>query len=103
MEPSSASEEIMDTGLLCLVMLSRFYGLPADPAQLRHQFGDSGKTFTSSEILRAAKSLGLKAREIESEWSQLLKTQLPAIAIHGDGHFFIIAHIMEEQDKEGQA
>jgi len=103
LESSSAPEEKMDTGLLCLGMLSRFYGLPADPAQLRHQFGESGKLFTSSEILRAAKSLGLKAREIESEWSKLLKTQLPAIAIHEDGHFFIIAQIKEEQDKEGQA
>ncbi len=87
----------MDTGLLCLGMLSRFYGLPADPAQLRHQFGESGKLFTSSEILRAAKSLGIKAREIESEWSKLFKTQLPAIAIHEDGHFFVIAQIKEEQ------
>lgn len=97
---SPPSEEKIDTGLLCLVMLSRIHGLPADPAQLRHQFGESGKTFTSSEILRAAKSLGLKAREVKSDWSKLLKTQLPAIAIHEDGHFFIIAQIKVENSKE---
>jgi len=26
-----------DTGLLCLLLLARFYGVPADGAQLRHQ------------------------------------------------------------------
>jgi subfamily B ATP-binding cassette protein HlyB/CyaB len=78
---TSSPEQKIDTGLLCLTMLSRVHGLPADPAQLHHQFGESGKFFTSSEILRAAKSLGLKAREVKSDWSKLSKTQLPAIAI----------------------
>jgi len=100
---STPFEESIDTGLLCLGMLSRLFGVPADPAQLRHQFGESGKPFASSEILRAAKSLGLKAREVESDWSKLLKTQLPAMAIHEDGHFFIIAQIKEDAEKEGQA
>jgi ATP-binding cassette, subfamily B, bacterial HlyB/CyaB len=82
-----------DSGITCLVIISHIYGLLADPSQLRHQFGISGKKFTSSEIIRSAKSLGLKAKEVTSDWSHLVKIQLPAIAHHNDGHFFIIAKI----------
>lgn len=31
-----------DTGLFCLPLIARFYDLPADGAQVRHQFSDSG-------------------------------------------------------------
>lgn len=86
-----------DTGLACLVIISSVYGLPADASQLRHQYGISGKKFTLGEIIRSAKSLGLKAKEITSDWSRLIKTQLPAIARHNDGHFFIITKVKEEQ------
>lgn len=81
----------MDTGLLSLVTIAKLFAIAAEPARLKYQFGKSGKPFTSIEILHAAKSLGLKAREIKSSWSRLLNTHLPAIATHVDGHFFIIA------------
>lgn len=86
-----------DTGLACVVILSHFHGLPADPSRLRHQFGISGQEFTVTEILLAAKSLGLKAKEITSDRSRLAKTQLPAIARHNDGHYFILAQIRDNK------
>ena len=86
-----------DTGLACVVIMSHYHGLPADPPQLRHQFGISGKEFTTTEILQAAKSLGLKARQISSDWQRLSKTHLPAIAQHADGHFFILAQIKDDK------
>ncbi|MFQ5661601.1 MAG: type I secretion system permease/ATPase [Gammaproteobacteria bacterium] len=89
----------MDTGLGCLIILSRLHGVPADAGQLHHQFGQSGRTFSPQEILRAAKSLGLKARLIQSNWPRLLKTRLPAIAVHADGRFFLIAQVSTEEDK----
>jgi subfamily B ATP-binding cassette protein HlyB/CyaB len=75
------------------------HGLPADPDRLRHQFGQSGQVFTNPEILLAAKSLGLKAREIDSDWSRLIKTRLPAIALHKEGHFFLIAKVSTTEEK----
>ncbi len=86
-----------DTGLACLILISHLHGLPADAAQLRHQFGISGQPFSILEILRAAKSLGLKSKELTSSWSRLIKTQLPAIAQHIDGHFFILAQTKEDK------
>src|SRR3972149_5808346 len=96
-EQNAGSAGKPDSGLACLVMLARLSGLPADPAQLRHQFGQSGRDFTVTDILRAALSLGLKAKEIETERSRLAQTHLPAIARHNNGHFFILAKVTEDQ------
>ena len=87
----------LDSGLVCLVMLSRLHGMPADPAQLKHHFGQSENHFTESEILRAAKSLGLKAKSISSSQERLRKTQLPVIAQHTDGHYFVLAQLAEDK------
>lgn len=89
--------EQVDSGLVCLVMLSRLHGLPADPGQLKHHYGQSEQQFTESEILRGAKSIGLKARSIASSQERLGKTQLPAIAQHQDGHYFILAQLAEDK------
>jgi len=88
--------ESVDCGLSCVAMIARVLGLPVDPAQLKHQFGEAGKPFTSQEILRAGKFLGLKAKAITSQWSRLTYLQLPAIAQHMDGHYFIIAKASDE-------
>lgn len=88
---------VPDTGLICLVMLSRLHGTPADPEQLKHHYGQSGAVFSESEILRGAKSIGLKARAIDSDIDRLAKTQLPAIAQHRDGHYFILAQVTEDK------
>lgn len=89
--------EQVDSGLVCLVMLSRLHGMPADPGQLKHHYGDSEKLFSESEILRGAKSLGLKAKAVASSLDRLSKTQLPAIAQHQDGHYFILAQAAEDK------
>ncbi|NKB37458.1 MAG: type I secretion system permease/ATPase [Gammaproteobacteria bacterium] len=91
------ADQTNDTGLSSLVILSRLHGLPADPGQLRHQFGQSGQTFDNTAILRAAKSLGLKAKLFNSNWERLLKTELPAIGIHKDGHYFLIGQVAQDK------
>lgn len=96
--PHTASQkEKIDTGLSCVVILSRFFELQTDPAQLHHQYGQSGKKFTEQEILLSLKRLSLKAKQITSNWAQLSKTTLPAIAKHKDGHYFILAKADDEK------
>src|SRR3990172_2835621 len=89
----------LDSGLACLILLARLHGLPADPGQFRHQFGQSGDVFSDTKIILAARSLGLKAKKITSNWSRLRKTALPAIALHRDGNFFLVARIAREEEK----
>ena len=83
----------VDTGLACLVMLARFHNVAASPEQLAHELADSGKPFARSEILLAAKQLGLKASLTRSKLDRLSQTPLPAIAADQVGGFFIIARI----------
>ena len=83
----------IDSGLACLVMLLRFLSIPADPEQLRHQFARRGAKFSSTEILRAAKRAGVKARRVSTKWARLPKTPLPAIAEHREGRFFVLAKV----------
>lgn len=88
---------IEDTGLLCLVIISRLHGQPADVGQLRHRFARSEQSFDIQDILRAAKSLGLKARAVSSNPDRLARTYLPAIGMDMTGRFFILAQINNGQ------
>jgi subfamily B ATP-binding cassette protein HlyB/CyaB len=83
----------VDTGLACLVMLARFHNVAASPEQLAHELAESGKPFSRSEILLAAKQIGLKASLARSNLDRLSQTPLPAIAADHAGGFFIIARI----------
>lgn len=86
-----------DTGLICLLILARLYDLPADGAQLRHQFAQSGQPLSDTELLRAAKHLGLKAGATKTQWGRLLGTPLPAMAKRTDGRYVVLAKIEAEK------
>ena len=94
---TSASSGATDTGLTCLLILARFYDLPADGSQLRHQFAQSGQLLSDADLLRAAKHLGLKAGLLKTAWGQLPGTPLPAMAKRTDGRYVVLAKI--EGDK----
>ena len=78
---------------MCLLILARFYDLPADGSQLRHQFAQSGQLLTDTDLLRAAKHLGLKAGLLKSEWGKLPGTPFPAVAKRTDGRYVVLAKI----------
>lgn len=86
-----------DTGLIALVMLARFHNIAADADQLVHDFRESAAHFGVAQILLAAKRLGLKARQVRTEFSRLAQTPLPALAIDGQGDIFILARVDAEQ------
>ena len=92
----SSTQVPPDSGLACLVMLARFHGVAAEPAQLAHEFGD-GRPFGLAEILLAAKSLGLKAKPARAGLERLPTTPLPALALDREGGFFILAKADAEQ------
>src|SRR5262245_53467466 len=92
----SALPEI-DTGLLSLLILARFLGVPADGDQLRHQFSESGRALSDTDLLRGAKHLGLKAGLVRPDWSCLAALPLPAIARRKDGRYLVLAKIEGEK------
>lgn len=95
--PKPGADGGVDTGIACFAIMARFLGVPVDPAQLRHEFLQSGEQFGVAEILRASKQLGLKAKAITIDWSRLQKVALPTIAAHEDGHFFVVGRITEDR------
>ena len=78
-----------DSGLFSLLMIASFHGIAADPAMLRHEFGQ--EAFSTEKILLAAKRLGMAARLIEQDPARLDRAPLPAVAIDRDGRYFIAA------------
>ncbi len=86
-----------DSGLECLIIIARFFHLPADADHLKHHYSKAGLAFSALEIIHAGRSLGLKVQKSQSTWQRLQKTALPAIVEHLDGQFFILAAIKEDK------
>ena len=92
----SEHKDTNDAGLAALVMLLHFHGVAADAEQVRHRIA-AGEAIGISDILRHAKSCGLKARCLASNWKGLGKTPLPAIACYRNGGFFILAKVADDR------
>lgn len=90
---NTPTQPTLDTGLACLVMLARFHALAVDPHQLAHEFQETGKLFGVTDILLAAKKLGLVTKKVKPQLSRLATTPMPAIALAKDGTFFIVARM----------
>lgn len=73
------------TGLNALCALARFHQIAADPLTLSHQLGLSAhQSATATDLLLAAKHLGLKAKWMKVRQERLAQTPLPALAWLGD-------------------
>ncbi len=90
-EESVSASGNVDGGLVGLLIVSRFLGIAADAERLRREFGKPGRRFEATELLRAARSLGLKARCIRSRWDRLRVLALPALARMRDGEWTVLA------------
>jgi len=95
--PQRTEDRQLDSGAICLVNIARLHGLAADVGQIRHSLGLDTDLMGIDQLLRAARSLGLRMRRIESSFGRLAKTPLPAIAGHKDGHFFVLAKVSEDR------
>ena len=84
-----------DAGLECLAVIARLYGLAADVGKLRHEFSCPDKPLDANDLVRAARFTGLKARAVQSNWERLQHTPLPAIAGRKDGHFLVLARLVD--------
>lgn len=86
-----------DSGLLSLLLLARFHGVPADYDQLKHEFSRSGHPLDETDLLLAAKHLDFKVSVVNSEWSRLATTALPAIVELNTGQYIVLAKVADEK------
>lgn len=86
-----------DSGLQCLAMAARFLGIPADYEQLKRAFVSTDSRMNAITILRAAKELGLKAKETTTTTARLPKLSLPALALLKNDQFVAIVKADEQR------
>lgn len=86
-----------ESGLRCLLMMAQYHGLRADPAKLRHEYGQA--SFDTTTLLHAAKTLGFSAKLVRQPVERLHKAPLPCLALDTDGRFFILAKVDTSSDE----
>ena len=87
-----------DSGIQCLAIVAQFHQIPADPAQLRYEFGLGATPAGTSGILQLAAELQLHARRPDTIIpEELAELPMPAIARLHDGHFVVIARVANDQ------
>jgi len=81
-----------DPGLMALVLIARFHGVVADVEQLRHAAAIKSDQFSAQDLVLAARSIGLKAREVRTTHERLSKAPFPALMLEEQGQHFILAN-----------
>ncbi|CKK13169.1 ABC transporter family protein [Neisseria meningitidis] len=78
--------------LSALIILAHYHGIPANPADIQHEFCTSAQSdLNETQWLLAAKSLGLKAKVVRQPVKRLAMATLPALVWCDDGNHFILA------------
>jgi len=88
----------MDSGLRSLALVAQLHQIAVDPAQLHHRYCARDESAALDDILRAARSLGFRARMIRATPAELDPRTLPAIARTAQGQYFVIARQAREAD-----
>ena len=83
----------MDSGLHSLALAARIHQVPVDAGQLQHQFGNGPGSCDAAAIVRAARELGFKARQVDIEASNIPARNLPLLAADAEGNYFLLARI----------
>ncbi|WP_173497199.1 type I secretion system permease/ATPase [Shewanella sp. ISTPL2] len=91
-----------NSAIQCLTLIARFHQLPVEPSALLREFqydesNEDKSLLANINLIRAAKSIGFKAKFIIDTAEKLTAHTLPAIARHVDGHFFIIVKIANDE------
>jgi subfamily B ATP-binding cassette protein HlyB/CyaB len=81
----------IDTGVIGLCLVARYFGIPADPEEITRNFIPGGTDPSKEDLLRIARKLNLKSRFSSTDWDRLQKTPLPAVACLKDGSYLVAA------------
>lgn len=98
-QPGSAAEgglgsaQTLSPSLACFVLLAKFLGTTADPAQIIHERGRGDDPWTIEDLARLSKRLALIARIRTASTEDLAKLPLPALAECRDGTSVILLKI----------
>ncbi|MDY0969114.1 type I secretion system permease/ATPase [Sphingomonas sp. CFBP9021] len=83
--------------LAAFILVARFLGVPADPAQIIHERGGAAVSGLE-DLARSAKRIGIVAKVRQTNLADLSKRPLPALAELVDGDAVILLKIEEADD-----
>lgn len=95
----SAEGEVLpplDPALACFVLLAKFLGTPAEPAQIHHDRGQGDASYTFEQLVRIAKRLDLVAKLRAAGLPELARLPLPALADTVDGGTVILLKVDDQ-------
>jgi subfamily B ATP-binding cassette protein HlyB/CyaB len=86
-----------DGGLLALAVIARYHGVSTDLESLRQRFALGDESLPPSALLRAARSIGLRARMVTANWPRLSALPLPAVTLRSNGSYLIVVRADESR------
>jgi subfamily B ATP-binding cassette protein HlyB/CyaB len=86
-----------DSGLTAIILIARYYGIPADEDKLRYESNLEDRTADIPVILRIAKSMKLKAKCADISSERLKNITLPGIVELKDYGFAVLFRIEKER------
>ncbi len=86
-----------DSGLICLVTAARLLGVPADYQQLKRAFVVADIPADVVTLLRAARELGLKAKQTQTVLTKIAKLSLPVMALLRNGQYVVVVKADEQR------
>ena len=87
------------SGIICLCVVAARHQKTVDPVQLTRALGfGPGSPVGDTQLLLAAKELGLKAKSVRSSWESLPRRSFPIVAALTNGEFVVLLRC----DPDGQ-
>ncbi len=97
MSEKSQKPTPIDPGLYCFITIAQFHSIAADPEQLKHALALEEGIMDEVDMLRAARTLKLKAKISTVKYKQLEKLPMPVIVGMKKDKFAVLARIDGDQ------
>lgn len=94
---SSTQDQEIDTGLYCLAFVARFHNVAVEEETIRHEFQPTDGNFSERDILRAAKSIGLKAKAARWKLKNIADLPTPALFQTKDNTWCVVGGAREDK------
>jgi subfamily B ATP-binding cassette protein HlyB/CyaB len=96
--PEGARPDSSDPALGAFVLVAKFLGVSAEPAQILHDRGRGDTPFTYGDLVRIARKLGLVARTRSAPLDELGKLPVPTLLGTKDSGTVILLKVDESGD-----
>src|SRR5580704_4346471 len=84
-----------EQGVAALTVLSRLHGKAIAPDDVRRRC--KAGVLDAAEMLKCGRALGLRLRELASDWSGLPQLSLPAVGVLRTGGFLLLGQITDDR------